>query len=284
MRLAVAQIAPKALLNNDLARLSDLCIEAKQQGAELLLTPEMALNDYELKKQDLGRNALFINTSETLHKVQQLAMQHQIALVVGFAEQDDQGRFYNSTIFISANGELLQHYRKVHLYGDLDRSRFEQGNQLLKPVFYGGLYISLAICYDIEFPELARFHRQHGCDLLLVPTANMHPFHQVATHMIPVRAMENAMAIAYSNFVGMGDQLDYCGYSSICAANGKRLALADDRQEVLLIANINASDIEQIREELTYLNDRRLDLYPSFEHKTNTNDDKKSSLYGADYV
>lgn len=278
MRIAVAQIAPKALLNNNLARLSDLCVQAKQQGAELLLTPEMALNDYEIKKQDLGRNALFINSSETLHKVQQLAMQHQIALVVGFAEQDDQGQFFNSAILISASGELLQHYRKTHLYGDLDRNRFVKGDQLLKPVFYCGLNISLAICYDIEFPELSRFHRQHGCDLLLVPTANMHPYHQVATHMIPVRAMENAMAIAYCNFVGLGDQLDYCGYSSICAANGKRLAIADDEHESLLIADINAADIQQTRHELTYLNDRRLDLYPS------TNKENTISQYGAEYV
>lgn len=261
MRIAVAQVSPKALIDDDLQGLTDLCIAAKQQRAELLVTPEMALSHYEITPAQLHEHALQIDSSEKLQRVHRLAKQYQLAFVIGFAEKDGDGRFYNSVLLISSDGKTLQHYRKTHLYGDLDKARFNKGNQLLKPISYNGLKLGLAICYDVEFPELVRFHRAQGCDLLLVPTANMHPYQQVATHMIPVRAMENAIAIAYANFTGLGDALEYCGCSSICAADGRRLALASDQEVMLLIADVNIEEIHAARQHLTHLHDRRTDLY-----------------------
>lgn len=261
MRIALAQITPKALIDDQLTGLTDLCIAAKKQQIDLLVTPEMAISDYEITLDRLHTEALDIHQSEKINAMCQLAKQHQLALVIGFAEKDAQDDFYNSLVFISPEGEILQTYRKTHLFGELDKERFKPGNQVNTPLYYGGLKLGLAICYDVEFPELVRLHRQLGCDLLLVPTANMYPFHQVATHMVPTRAMENTLAIAYANFTGLGDHLHYCGYSSICAADGQRLAQAKSDEETLVIADINLPMIEQVRQQLSYWEDRRLDLY-----------------------
>ncbi len=260
MRIALAQVTPKALLDKDLQGLIHLCIAAKEQNADLLVTPEMALSDYEITKEQLARQALTIDNSDKINKLCELASQFQLALVIGFAEKNADGHFYNTVILISAEGKILQQYRKTHLFGALDKERFLPGNQINKPVSYGGLNLGLAICYDVEFPELVRFHRQQGCDLLLVPTANMHPFHQVATHMIPTRAMENAMAIAYVNFTGKGDALHYCGYSSLCAPNGERLAQANADEQTILVADVTAEMIHNARQDLTHFEDRRSDL------------------------
>ena len=62
--------------------------------------------------------------------------------------------------------------------------------------------IGMLICYDVEFPENVRAHALAGTDLLLVPTAQMHPFQFVAESVVPVRAFESQMYIAYVNRTG----------------------------------------------------------------------------------
>lgn len=65
-----------------------------------------------------------------------------------------------------------------------------------------GLRVGLMICYDVEFPENVRAHALAGTDFLVVPTAQMHPFQFVAESVVPVRAFENQMYVAYVNRVG----------------------------------------------------------------------------------
>ncbi|EXJ11901.1 carbon-nitrogen hydrolase family protein [Nitrincola nitratireducens] len=259
MKIAVAQTSPTALTDTELYGLEALCEEAAQQGADILVTPEMGLTGYEAPLEALSSLALFVDDA-ILQKARTLAKTYQLAIVLGYAEMDEQGRFYNSAQFISAEGKCLQNYRKTHLYGDLDKSRFCAGSELMAPVTYRDFKISLAICYDVEFPELVRWHRCQGADLLLVPTANMHPFTTVATHMIPSRSMENGMVIAYANYTGLGRSIDYCGRSSICAADGQCVATLEDSTG-MLIADIQQKDIETARRQMPYLSDRRLDLY-----------------------
>lgn len=260
MRIAVAQLSPTELISDNLDALSHWCIQARDQGADLLLTPEMALSDYEAPLSELSDTAWTLPQAEKLLQVQALAQRHQLALVVGVAEANADGTFYNTALLISAQGQLLQSYRKTHLFGDLDRQRFQAGSQLPEPVCYAGLKMSLAICYDVEFPELVRWHRQHHCDLLLVPTANMYPYLEVATQMVPTRAMESGVAIAYANFTGQGRTLHYCGHSCICSADGRRLAWAETDQ-ALLIADIDAASIQTARQHNPYLQNLRDDLY-----------------------
>ncbi|MFS8522565.1 MAG: nitrilase-related carbon-nitrogen hydrolase, partial [Micromonosporaceae bacterium] len=56
-----------------------------------------------------------------------------------------------------------------------------------------GLTVGLVVCYDVEFPENVRAHALAGTDLLVVPTALMHPYQFVAEALVPVRAFESQM-------------------------------------------------------------------------------------------
>ncbi len=67
------------------------------------------------------------------------------------------------------------------------------------------------ICYDVEFPENVRAHALAGTDLLVVPTAQMHPFQFVAESVVPVRAFENQMYVAYVNRVGPEGEFEFVG-------------------------------------------------------------------------
>ena len=118
------------------------------------------------------------------------------------------------------------------------------------------------ICYDVEFPELVRAHALAGTDLLLVPTANMHPFELVAESLVPVRAWENQMYVAYANRVGQEGEFEFFGLSALAGPDGVARARAG-RGEELVLADLDPALLAASREANPYLKDRRPGLYGS---------------------
>jgi len=123
-----------------------------------------------------------------------------------------------------------------------------------------GFKIALLICYDIEFPEPARRLALAGADIILVPTAQMEPYEQVARFVIPARAYENQVYLAYANHAGNDDGLNYIGLSSICGPNGAVLAAAGTGEE-MLYAVTDPAHHKSVRGADPLLSDRRPDLY-----------------------
>lgn len=260
MRLALAQLSPSPLLvKNDVTRLNDLMTQAGAHQADLLLTPEMSLQGYECSKTELLSQAIALS-DPSCKAIQQLCQRHQIALVLGYAEKDRHNNLYNSALFINKSGKIEQNYRKTHLYSAIDKNRFLAGERLLNPVHFMGFNIGLAICYDVEFPELVRWHRQQSVDLLLVPTANMDQYTDVATKMVPTRAAENGIFLGYANYTGFDKTLQYCGHSSICGPLGQVLAQAKTA-ETLIYAEISTTELDQARRAQPYFTDRRPEIY-----------------------
>jgi hypothetical protein len=90
----------------------------------------------------------------------------------------------------------------------------------------GGLRVGVAICYDVEFPELIRAYARDGVQLVVVPTALMAPHDRVARLVVPVRALENQIFLGYANRCGQEPGLDFVGLSRICGPRGQILAEA----------------------------------------------------------
>lgn len=258
MRIALAQCLPRTI---DLAfsSLTSLIAQAKAQQANLLIVPEMFLTGYNIGVEACSAQAISLQDPH-FQALQSLAREHQIALVLGFPERDQEA-IYNSAAFIDERGEVLSVYRKTHLYGAVDHAQFSAGNTLCQPFSWQGWCCALAICYDIEFPEVARAYALQQVELLLVPTANMHPFDLVCRHTIPTRAAENTLYIAYANYIGHEGEFKYCGQSCIADPYGQVLAQAGHDAEELLIAELDKTILQTARQALTYLTDRRPELY-----------------------
>ena len=73
----------------------------------------------------------------------------------------------------------------------------------------------LLICYDVEFPENVRALALGGADFVIVPTALMQPFDVVARTIVPARAYENQLFLAYVDRCGREGAFDYCGLSCV---------------------------------------------------------------------
>ncbi|GAA3548860.1 carbon-nitrogen hydrolase family protein [Amycolatopsis ultiminotia] len=240
------------------AELPEAVATAAEHGAGLVVTAEMITTGYHI--------------GEAAHRLAEpadgplsaalgaLAARHGVALAYGYPERDGP-TVYNSAQLLGPDGSRLANYRKTHLFGDLDRTRFAPGDEPVVQADFGGLRTGLLICYDVEFPEMVRAHALAGTHLLLVPTALMQPYERVADLLVPVRAHENGLYVVYANRCDTEGELTYCGHSSISAPDAT-LAKAGTGPE-LIFADVDLTALTRAREETPYLTDRRPQLYRS---------------------
>ncbi len=262
LRLALWQCEPaRKGLAAALDGLDDAAAQAAAAGAALLITPEMYLTGYNIGV-DAVRAAAQPRDGVMLRQVSTLANRHGVAILVGFPELGGEGRVHNAVALIVRSGELRSVYWKSHLYGAVDRAQFSAGDCLGRPFDFEGCVCALTICYDVEFPELVRAQALSGVEVLLVPTANMLPYTGVATRLVPARAEENAIFVAYANYVGNEGEFDYCGLSCVCGPDGVDLARAGGDEE-LLLADLSKQLLQDTRAHSTHLNDLRPELYRS---------------------
>ncbi len=246
--------APLDVAGN-LRRLDQTAQQASQLGAAVLVCPEMFLTGY-----NIGRSAVLqlaqAADGSNANAVAGIALRHSIALVYGYPELDRQGLVFNAAQWVSASGECLLNYRKTALFGALDRSQFSPGEAGSALVELHGWRIGMLICYDIEFPEHARRLALAGADLIVVPTANMAGYDFVARSLVPVRAYENQVYVAYANYVGSEGALQYGGLSTLAAPDGIVLASAG-RDEALITATLDGPRLDAARQANTHLQECR---------------------------
>lgn len=260
MRTALLQSSgrPGSVVEN-LKVLDEAADRAAAAGAGLLVAPEMFLTGYAIGD-DIARLAEPAD-GDSADTVAEIAGRHGLAIAYGYPEHASQA-VYNSAQLISADGTRLANYRKTHLFGCFERDHFTPGGQPVVQAELNGLTVGLMICYDVEFPENVRAHALAGTDLLVVPTAQMHPFQFVAESVIPVRAFENQMYVAYVNRVGQEGEFEFVGLSTLAGPDGVARTRAG-RGEELVFADADPVALAASREANPYLKDRRPGLYGS---------------------
>ncbi|WP_165987271.1 carbon-nitrogen hydrolase family protein [Streptomyces sp. YIM 98790] len=242
-----------------LAALDDDARRAAAAGARLLVTPELSLTGYALG--DAAGAARLAQPADGpwAAAVAETAARHGVAVVYGWPERGAAG-VHNSVQLIGPDGARLAVYRKTHLYGGFETAAFLPGAEPVVQTGLDGLRIGLLICYDVEFPETVRAHALAGTDLLLVPTALMRPFEAVARTLVPARALESQLYIAYANRCGPEGEHHFAGLSCLAAPDGSVPARAGTGGE-LLIAEADPELLRASRAASPYLRDRRPELY-----------------------
>ncbi|WP_046467983.1 carbon-nitrogen hydrolase family protein [Allosalinactinospora lopnorensis] len=258
LRIALDQgTAPGGDPRGALTRLAGVARAAAEAGARLLVGPEMSLTGYNIGA-DVARLAE-PSDGPVAREVGRIAAETGVAIAYGYPESDG-GRIYNAVQLVGAAGAPLAGYRKAHLFGELDRAAYSPGDDPVVQATLGGLRLGMLICYDVEFPEAVRAHALSGTELLLVPTALMHPHTGIATSLVPARAFESQLYIAYVNRCDTEGELDYCGSSCLVAPGGTELLRAGAGEE-LLVADVDPTVLRTARRDNTYLADRRPGLY-----------------------
>ncbi|MFD4758942.1 carbon-nitrogen hydrolase family protein [Streptomyces sp. NPDC058439] len=232
---------------------------AAEAGARLLVCPELFLTGYAIGA-DVPRLAEPAD-GPSARAVAEIAVRHGLAVLYGYPERAGE-KIFNAAQLIGPDGAALANYRKTHLFGCFEQEWFTPGEQPVVQAELDGVRIGIVICYDVEFPENVRAHALAGTGLLLVPTAVMHPFQFVAESVVPVRAFESQLYVAYVNRTGQEGEFDFVGLSCLAGPDGAVRARAG-RGEELVIGEVDPEFLSASRAANPYLRDRRPGLYGS---------------------
>ncbi|NMG74856.1 NAD+ synthase [Aromatoleum diolicum] len=221
LSIAVAQLNVTV---GDLTANADRIIRALEQarslGADLLLTPELALSGY--PPEDLLLRPDFYRACA--HEVARIAAQtRDITLVLGHPEERHEWR-YNAASVIR-DGQVVATYHKHLLpnYEVFDEERyFDRG--LAACVFeLKGVKLGVNICADLWEAGPAELARAEGAEVLL--GLNASPYHmnklQRRYEVLRDRVADTGLPVLYCNMVGGQDELVFDGASFALDANGK---------------------------------------------------------------
>jgi len=258
LHIALWQTPHPASSAEALQRLDAACVQARAQAAELLVTPEMFMTGYAIGAERVAALAEPVDGS-LAQAVAAIAQRHGIAIVYGYPERNPDGRPFNAAQAIGPDGTRLMNYRKTHLFGDMDRAQFSPGDAASQVFEWRGWRLGLLICYDVEFPETVRLLALQAVDAVLVPTANMVGYDEVQQLLVPARACENRVFVAYANACDSEGPVHYGGASTVASAHGLPMATAG-RQETLLLAALAPSELVAARRH-SQRPDRRPGLY-----------------------
>jgi N-carbamoylputrescine amidase len=270
VRIACIQMQPViGKVEGNVAHSIGLINRAVEQGAELVVLPELSNTGYMFKsREEAFALSEPIPDGPTVKAWSEIASRQKLHLVAGICERNG-SKLFNSAVLIGPNGTIGT-FRKVHLWNE-ENLYFEPGN-LGFPVYHTAIgRIGMAICYDGWFPETYRLAALQGADIVCVPT-NWVPIPGQA----PGReAMANilAMAAAHSNsiFIACADRVGtergqpFEGQSLIVGHTGWPVAGPASRdKEEIVIADVALGEARRARNWNAFnqvLRDRRSDLY-----------------------
>ena len=172
LRIAIAQInATVGDLAGNAARILEFAVRARNQGADVLLTPELALSGYP-PEDLLMRGDFYRACAAQLDAVARAAV---LPIVVGHPEERN-GKRYNAASLIR-DGQVVASYRKHRLpnYEVFDEERYFDAGREPCVIDLKGVRCGLAICADVWEYGAAEAAAMAGAELML--TLNASPFH-----------------------------------------------------------------------------------------------------------
>ncbi len=227
MKIAVAQInCTVGDLPGNARRIVDAAFRARDLGADLMLTPELALCGYPPEDLLLRPDFFRACASELAQLARHLGeVAAGLAVLVGHPEEHD-GNRYNAASLLRG-GTIVTTYRKHRLpnYEVFDEERYFAAGTEACVVDIKGVRCGINICADVWELGAAEAARQAGADVLLAINAS--PFHlgkQVRRYeVLRERIAGTGMPVVYANLVGGQDELVFDGASFAMNGDGRLL-------------------------------------------------------------
>jgi predicted amidohydrolase len=240
LQIEAAQLKFRRTLPENVELIGRFISEAARAGGDIVLFPECALTGYNVDFHRLARDEV----ESGLKVVAEAARAHRCHVLIG-SPTYARGRWFNSLLVFDRQGRERFRYHKIHLT-PRDAEFFTPGRSLA--LFrIDGVPCTAFICHERRFPELVRlpvmmgaqivFHANAGLDALAVSKAK-----RGGRDGMAVRAFENQVFYVFANSVGaQGGGLWSAGDSKIVAPDSQVLALANNRDEMLLHARVDLS-------------------------------------------
>ncbi len=243
--------------------------EAASKGVQMICFQELFFGPYFAAEQDRR----WLDFAEPIpgpitERFAELAEKHKMVIILPMFEEEAPGFYYNTTVVIDTDGEIVGLYRKSHIPhqppGYWEKFYFRPGN-LGYPVFeteYG--LVGIYTCYDRHFPEGARILGLNGAEIVFNPSATTRGH---SDHLWTLE--QSAHAVANGYFVAainrVGDEPWGIGYfygsSYIVNPKGEIVVQGSDEGDELVIGDIDLDMTREVKNYWPFFRDRRPETY-----------------------
>ncbi|MGX2031704.1 MULTISPECIES: carbon-nitrogen hydrolase [Methylocaldum] len=256
--------------------------DAAAQGAKLVLLPELHLGPYFCQTEDCSRFDLAEPIpGPTTEILGVLAKELGIVIVASLFERRAPGLYHNTAVVLEKNGSLAGKYRKMHIPDDpgyYEKFYFTPGDIGFKPITTSLGKLGVLVCWDQWYPEAARLMALAGADLLLYPTAiGWNPDDDADEQQRQLQAwitiqrahaVANGLPVISCNRIGHEPDpsgqtrgIMFWGNSFVAGPQGEILCQANEKEERVMVVEINRRRSEDVRRIWPYLRDRRIEEY-----------------------
>jgi NAD+ synthase (glutamine-hydrolysing) len=247
LRVALAQINPTVGdLRGNARKITEYTARARDEGAALVVFPELTLSGY--PPEDLLLKTSFLDATQVA--LRELAAQtRDIVAIVGYPEEAED--VYN-TAAVLADGEVVATYRKLYLpnYGVFDEQRYFQSGAEAAVVEVNDVPIGISICEDIWEPgPPAMSEALAGAQVIVNLSASPYRAGYGARRerMLVQRAVDYLAAVVFVNTIGGQDELVFDGHSLAIDQDGRVLARAPQFEEALTLCTLDPRAIAAAR-------------------------------------
>lgn len=262
LKLSLAQMdVATAAPEENLAKAEGWMREAAQAGSQLVCFPEMWTTGF-----NWSYNAEHAREHQSvIERVASLAQRHSLWVAGSMLALNEENRVSNTLFVFDPMGNRAATYRKAHLFTLFKEDEHMARGTALTMLDAPWGNTGMSICYDVRFPELFRSYVLQGVRLQLLPAAFPYPRLEHWKILVRARAIENQFFIIAPNQVGKeqtrSGELHYFGHSMVVDPWGEVVVEADDQFEGLVHATIDLEKVDEVRNYLTALKDRRPELY-----------------------
>lgn len=241
----------------NIVHLSSLLIKAMEKSPDVVILPEMWNTSYDLRnlKENADRDGC-----PSASQMSSLARKHSVNIIAGSISDIRNDKFYNSSYIFNRQGDLIERYDKIHLFGLMNEESYLSSGEKRAHFELDNVKCGLIICYDLRFPELSRTLALDGIDILFVPAQWPHPRLHPWRTLIQARAIENQMYVAAVNRVGKEGKASFFGHSMVVDPLGE-IILEGDEEESILVTDIDLQQVSKVRRHMTCFKDRRPETY-----------------------
>ncbi len=214
-------------LDGNRARAETAITAAGADGADLVVLPELCITGYAFTDETEARALAEPADGPTVTRWCELAAAHELVIIGGFCERDDDGALRNSAAIVDPAGVRAM-YRKTHLW-DREKLIFLEGAEPPPVIDTPAGRVGVAVCYDAFFPEVMRMLALAGADIIAVPMNSPAygpppgPFYMEVVQALAAASI-NRVFVAVADRAGHERGIDWVQASLIGDPDGRLLA------------------------------------------------------------
>ncbi|MBH0166172.1 carbon-nitrogen family hydrolase [Fictibacillus sp. 7GRE50] len=230
----------------------------KHHNPDTIVLPELWDTGYDLTRLD----EISDHDGEKAKKwLSELSKELDTNIVGGSIAYRESNSVYNTSLTYNRNGEHVGTYSKAHLITLMEEEKYISPGSNSNLFTIDGNLSTLAICYDIRFPEWIRAPFIKGAKILFVPAEWPIQRQSHWRALLIARAIENQCYVIACNRVGSDPKNTFAGQSLIIDPWGDIIAEGSVHEEEILTAEISPELVDEVRVKVPVFNDRRTDLY-----------------------